>query len=154
MYRSVGWLFLLLILPACREPRPESGAAKAPDVATADTAGIAGNVSGVEFEAPRLIPGVRAQIAEIEDPQGAEEPNVAPFRNGVGTLIDAMVADLNRVGVTDTGSFAALADSILRAFGGGASDLPDIAPDEARQLAPRVERLIGIYEERMRKAGN
>jgi hypothetical protein len=144
MYRSVHSLILLLALAACRETGSEADRAGVPDAATrTGGAEFEDGEPGVEFEAPRLIPAIRAQITEIEDPEGATEGNLAAFKNGVGTLVSAMKTDLNRVGVTDTADFYALSDSVLRKIGGTASDLPD-----------QVERLIGIYEERMRKAAN
>jgi hypothetical protein len=144
VYRSVRWIILLLILAACRETRSESGRDGAPDV-TARTGGAEpeGSEPGVEFEAPRLIPAIRAQIIEIEDPEGATEGNPAAFRRGVGTLVNAMRADLTRVGATDTGGFYALGDSVLRKLGG-----------DAGAVVSQVERLIEIYEEGMRKAAD
>jgi hypothetical protein len=144
MYRSICWLLLPLILAACRETRSESGPGAAPDVAArAGGAQPEGNEPGVEFEAPRLIPAIRAQIIEIEDPEGATETNLAAFRSGVGILVNAMRADLDRVGATDTGDFYALGDSVLRKVGDG--------PGE---VVGQVQRLIEMYEERMRKAAN
>jgi hypothetical protein len=144
MYRSVCWVLLLLILTACRETRSKSGAGGAPDVAArTDGAELEGNEPGVEFEAPRLIPAIRAQIIEIEDPEGATEANLAAFKTGVGTLVNAMRADLDRVGATDTGDFYALGDSVLRKIGDGAGD-----------VVGQVERLIEMYEEGMRKAAD
>jgi hypothetical protein len=153
MLRSVRWLTLLIVLTACRETRSESERDGAPDVATrTDTARVDVTEPGLEFEAPRLIPAVRAQITEIGSPEGATKGNLMAFKSGVGTLVNAMKADLNHVGVTDSGEFFALSDSVTRKIGGGASDLPDISPEEAPQAAGQVERLIGIYEERMRTA--
>jgi hypothetical protein len=152
MLRSVHWLTLLLVLAACRESRSGTGGAGAPAVATR-TGGADELEPGVEFEAPRLIPGIRAQISEIRDQPGASR-DLAAFKGGVGNLVTAMEADLNRVGVAAGGSFSALSDSILREIGGGAGDPPDLSPEAARQLTPRVERLIGIYEERMREAAS
>lgn len=142
MYRSVCWLLLLLIFAACRETRSESGSGGVPDVAArTGGAGLEGNEPGVEFEAPRLVPAIRAQIIEIEDPERATEAHLAAFRSGVGTLVHAMRADLSRVGATDTGGFYALGDSVLRKLGDGAGD-----------AVGQVERLIEMYEEGMRKA--
>jgi hypothetical protein len=101
------------------------------------------NEPGVEFEAPRLIPAIRAQIIELEDPERATEGSLAAFRNGVETLVSAMQADLNRVGTTGSEDFYALSDSVRRKTAG--------APGE---VVTQVERLIEIYEERMRKAAN
>jgi len=144
MYRSGCWILLLLIVAACRETRPESGPGGAPDVtARTGSTGFEGDEPGVEFEAPRLIPAIRARIIEIEDPEGATEGNLAGFRSGVGTLVKAMRADLTRVGATDTGAFHALGDSVLRKIGDGAGDAVGM-----------VERLIEMYEEGMRKAAD
>jgi hypothetical protein len=144
MYRSVCWLLALLILAACREPRSQSGAGGAPDVAARPgSAELQGNEPGVEFEAPRLIPAIRAQIMEIEDPEGATEANLAAFKSGVGTLVSAMRADLNRVGATDTGGFYPLGDSVLRNV-----------HDSAGTAVGQVERLIEMYEEGMRKGAD
>lgn len=134
MYRSVRWLTLLLVLVGCRDTRSESGRARMPDVATgAGSAELENSEPGVEFEAPRL--------------------NLTAFRNGVGTLEPALKADLNRVGGTDSGYFCVLSDSVMREIG-GAGDVATISPEQGRQAAAQVERLIGIYEERMRKAAN
>ena len=155
MRSSLRWVTLLLILAGCREPRSEAAGADAPEVAATPSDGESGQAeAGVEFEAPRLIPGIRAQMAEIEDPRGATEGNLTAFKNGVGTLIDAMKADLNRVGVGDTGAFRALSDSIGREIGGGAGTTAGLPPETASQAAARVDHLIGIYEERMRHAAH
>ena len=155
MSRSVRWLTLLMVLAACRDTRSDSGGAGAPDVATRSRgAELVDSQPGVEFEARRLIPGIRAQISEVKSPDGATEGNITAFRNGVTRLASAMEADLNRVGAADIGSFSVLSDSVLREIGGGASDPPELSPEKARQAASQVERLIGIYEEQMRKAAH
>ena len=144
MYRPVRWLILLLILAACRETRSESERDGARDVA-AGTGGaeVESNEPGVEFEAPRLIPAIRAQIIELESPEGATEGSLAAFRNGVDTLVSAMRADLNRVGATDTGDFQALSDAVRRRVAG-----------DAGEVTTGVERLIEIYGARMRAVGD
>ena len=151
MHRAAAWLALVLVL-ACRESRsgvPETGT---PDVAQrTGSPELEDNEAGIEYEAPRLIPGIRQQIAQLQE-QGATEANLTPFRNGVGTLLNAMQADLNRVGVTDSGDFRELGDSVMREFGGGAGSPPDMDPEGARSAVAQVERLIGMYEQRMRTA--
>jgi hypothetical protein len=155
MRSSLRWLALILILAGCREPRSEAAGADAPEVAAMPSRGESGQAEpGVEFEAPRLIPGIRAQMAEIEDPRGATEGNLTAFKNGVGTLIDAMKADLNRVGIGDTGAFRALSDSIGREIGGSAGSTADLPPETASRAAARVDHLIGMYEERMRRVAH
>ena len=152
MYPSARWLLLLLAL-ACRESRsgvPETGP---PDVAArTGSAELQDDEAGVEFEAPRLIPAIRAQISQLREPDGATEGNLTAFRNGVGTLVNAMEADLNRGGVTDSGDFRELSDSVMREFGGGAGSPPEMSTEKIRPATAQVERLIGLYEERMRAA--
>jgi hypothetical protein len=152
MRRSLQWLVLLLVTTGCREQRSEAGRAQEPDVANRTGAVPSDSVEpGVELEAPRLIPAIRAQIAEIETPEGATEGNLTAFKNGVGALIDAMKADMNQLGVPHTSDFYSLSDSISRAIGGGSGTPADLPPEKARQASAEVERLIGMYEERMRQ---
>ena len=150
--RAAIWLALMLTV-ACRESRsgvPETGR---PDVALrAGSAELEDSEPGVEFEAPRLIPGVRALMTQVQEQQGSTEENLTAFRNNVGTLVSAMQADLQRVGVTDSGYFRELSDSVMRTFGGGPGSPAKVRPEEARPLTGQVERLIGLYEERMRAA--
>ena len=144
MYRPIRWLILLLILAACRQTRSGSERGEAPDVAAGSGgAEREGSGPGLEFEAPRLVPAIRAQIIELENAEGVTEGSLAAFRNGVDTLVSAMQADLNRVGATDTAAFHALGDSVRRQIAGG----PGV-------VISRVERLIEIYGGKMRKAGN
>ncbi len=152
MYRSVCWLALLLVL-ACRESRSGVPGAGTPNVAArTGSAELDDPEAGVEFEAPRLIPAIRAQISRLQESDGATEENLTSFKNGVGTLVNAMEADLNRVGVTDTGYFRVLSDSVMRGIVGGAGTPADLEAAGAGPAAARVERLIGLYEERMRAA--
>jgi hypothetical protein len=153
MFRSVRWLSVLLVLAGCRQTRSEAGRDQRPDLAQrTGSAELQDNEAGLEFDAPRLIPAIRAQINEIEDPDGATEGNLTALKNGVGTLVNAMEADLHRVGVTDTGHFYELGDSVMRAIGGGAGTEADLSPEGSRQVTDQVERLIGIYQQRMRTA--
>ena len=141
MNRPVRWLFLLLILAACRESGSDTKPRGTPDVAArTDSAGLEGNEPGVEFEAPRLIPAIRAQLLEIEGPQGAVEGKIAALQGGLDTLVRAMRADLLRVGAADTAGVYALGDSLLGKLGG--------------DTVGQVERLIQRYEEAMRKAAD
>ena len=152
MPRAALWLILILTV-ACRESRsgvPETGQ---PDVATrAGSPELDDHEAGVEFEAPRLVPAIRAQITRLREPDGSSEENLTAFRNGVGTLVSAMQADLQRVGVTDSGYFRELSDSLMRSFGGGAGSPAGLEAEEVREATAQVERLIGLYEERMRAA--
>lgn len=152
MSRAAFWLVLVLGV-ACRESRsgvPETGP---PDVALrAGSSELEDSEPGVEFEAPRLIPAIRAQITQLRERQPDSGENLTAFRNNVGAMVSAMQSDLQRVGVTDSGYFRELGDSLMREFGGGPGTPAKLKPDEARSLTTQVERLIGLYEERMRAA--
>lgn len=149
MYRAVGLLTLLLTLAACRDSSSDSARPGAASGGNSSAAGAA--EPGVEFDAPRLIPGVRAQASRLAEPDGATEENVSAFKSGIGTLANAMEADLNRVGAKDLDYFSKLKDSILREVGGESGAAGAMAPEKARQVTARVHRLIMIYEERMRQ---
>jgi hypothetical protein len=141
---------VLTVLLACRREAPEtatadsaSAPAVAPNSASGDTA------AGVEAEAPRLIPAMRAELQQLQ--AGSGEGNLESYRGTVSHLIDAMQADLTRSGRTDSGGFKLLADSVLRALGGGAGH-PRPDPEAARRSAPAVRRLIDLYQSRMGQA--
>ncbi len=151
MHRSLGLLTVLLVLAGCRQTRSEAGRDDSPDLASrTGSAELDDSEAGVEFEALRLIPAVRAQIAQVSDPEGATEGNLTAFRNGVGALVNAMKADLNRIGASDTDVFYELSDSVMRELG-GAGEMVSIPPEKRRGAVANVERLIGVYEELMRK---
>jgi hypothetical protein len=153
MSRSFGWLFLILALPGCREALSDRDHTRRPDVANrTGSAELSDSEPGVEFEAPRLIPAVRAQMAAIAEPSGRTEENLTAFKNGVGTLVNAMEADLNRMGVTDTGEFWSRSDSLMREFGSGAGTVAELPPQKVDQVIPQVEQLMAMYQERMRAA--
>jgi hypothetical protein len=153
MSRSIGWLFLILALVACRRAVSDRDQTRRPDVANhTGSAELSDSEPGVEFEAPRLIPGIRAQMATIKEPSGRTEENLTAFKNGVGTLVNAMETDLNRVGVTDTGEFWVRSDSLMREFGSGAGDVAALPPEKVDQVLPQVEQLMAMYQERMRAA--
>ena len=128
-----------------RPPKPASVAGDtsvppvAPNSASGDTA------AGLEAEAPRLIPAVRAQLAQIES---GSDGNLESYRGTVGHVIDAMETDLTRSGRVDSGGFELLADSLLRELGGGARNpMPD--KEAVRRSVPAVRRLLDLYQARM-----
>jgi hypothetical protein len=147
--RPLVVLAALILVPACRREPPETASAdsaSAPVGAASSTGGD--TAAGVEAEAPRLIPAMRAELQQL---QSGNEGNLESYRGMVSQLVDAMQADLTRSGRTDSGGFKMLADSVLRAMGGGAgSPKPD--PEAARRSAPAVRRLIDLYQARMGQA--
>jgi hypothetical protein len=149
-------LLIVLGLPACRERVPETGRTASAYTTGGDSAvgaGLPGTAAGVEYEAPRLIPGMRAQLEQYSSPdRPLTESDLASYKNTAGTLIDAMQADLTRVGLADSGAFKALSDSVLNELGGGTGVPHRVEGQRLSQNVARMQRLIGVYEQWMRKA--
>jgi len=120
---------------------------------TGDSNQLGAANAGVEFEAPRLIPGVLASMQVVTEGKGkVDEGTAAGYRQAAGTLVDAMLTDLNRVGVGDDGSFRARGDSVVTLVGGGPGDAPSPDPDRLMRSATQLRGLIDTYQERMRSA--
>jgi hypothetical protein len=149
-------LLASLMLPACREHAAETGRTASAYSNGGDSAGGAslnGTAAGVEYEAPRLIPGMRAQLEQYSTPgRPLTDSDLTNYKNTAGTLINAMQADLTRVGLADSGAFKALSDSVLNQLGGGTGVPRGISQDRLSQNLGRMQRLIGIYEQWMRAA--
>lgn len=144
---AVPLAVMIMLLAGCRRATPETaradsaraGPESAPSSASGDT------TTGVEAEAPRLIPAMRAELDRIE---AGGSGNLESYRGTVSHLIDAMETDLTRSARAGTGGFRLLADSVLRELGGGAGN-PKPDPDAARRSVPGVRRLLDLYQERM-----
>ncbi len=138
--------------PATRD-QPAAGArTDSPYSAGSDSGAVrqpvAGTNTGVEFEAPRVIPGVLASLAQVK--RQPDQQNLTAFKGGLGRMEDAMRSDLARVGLADTGEFQALTDSMARDLGGGAGSLVDEPKaGEVPRLEMRVRRLIQVHEQMM-----
>jgi hypothetical protein len=65
-----------------------------------------------------------------------------------------MAADLHRVGLADSGSFRALGDSVMEDLGGGAGTESRLDRSKLPQHIARMRRLISIYQQAMREAGD
>ncbi len=148
-------LLALLLSPACRPQGSDSGqtvGGTAADSAVTETGqGLGAAQGGFEFEAPRLIPGMLAHLKVVEDSRGRlDEGTTGGYRSAAGALVDAMLTDLNRVGVGDDGSFRALGDSVVNLVGEGAGDAPKADPERLLQSAALMRRAIDTYQQRMR----
>jgi hypothetical protein len=148
---------LVSVLPACRRDAPETGTADTLLSSAADSTSPSktplrppqsDTAVGVEAQAPRLIPAMRAQLQQL---QSGGTGNLESYRGMVGQLIDAMESDLTRAQRIDSGGFKLLADSVLRDLGGGAGN-PKPDEDNARRSVPEVKRLIDLYQSRMGQA--
>lgn len=160
MMRGFMPLLGLALAAACRgdsppeREHPPAGARTGSPYSTGSDSGAArqqteGIGTGVEFEAPRRIPGVLAALEQVK--RQPDRRNLTALRGDLGTLEDAMRNDLYRVGLADTGQFHALVDSIARDLGGGPGGLAEEPePDEIPRLEDRVRRLIQVYDRMMR----
>jgi hypothetical protein len=155
MRPSCSLLVALLLLGGCRSSNSDTGRNQ-PGVAadselTGGGAGLGAAESGVEFEAPRLIPGMRAMLGVVADSGRLDEGTATGYKQAAGRLVDAMLTDLNRVGVGDDGSFRAMGDSVVDLLGGG-TGVPDADAGEIERSAALLRRMIDSYQERMRSA--
>jgi hypothetical protein len=118
-------------------------------------AGIEGTNSGSELEAPRLVPALQNQLnlmAAGEQPTDRE--NLTAYKNLAGDVVNSMAADLSRAGLADSGAFKSLRDSVMDDLGGGAGTESTLEPSKLKEHIPRMRRLISMYQQAMRTAGD
>ncbi|HKT58646.1 MAG TPA: hypothetical protein VJQ46_01270 [Gemmatimonadales bacterium] len=109
-----------------------------------------GTNTGVEREAPRRIPGVVAALAQIRASGRIDQTNLTALRGDLSALESGMRDDLTRAGLSDTGTFHALADSVQRKLGGGAGGLSkSLNSKDVSELSAQVQRLIDLYNKEM-----
>jgi hypothetical protein len=160
--RRVHLLLLALPLYACGRESPETGArgASSSSPYTADSEnraredGLEGTNSGAELEAPRLIPAVKNQLELMAGGSEVSRENLTAYKNLAGDLVTSMQADLNRVGLADSGHFKALSDSVVEDIGGGTGTAAGPEPSQVNAHVSRMQRLIGFYQEAMRSAAD
>lgn len=152
----VGMLLMATVCAACGREKAGNASASAytsDSDSSAREEGLAGTNTGAELEAPRLIPAVQNQLTLMSS--GAELPsadNLTAYKNMAGDLISSMIADLQRAGYADSGSFRSLSDSALTELGGGAGTPARLDRSRLPQHVDRMQRLIRLYQQTMRKA--
>lgn len=155
--RAVLLLLMIGALAGCdrnaaRSGRAQPGSPADSELTVAGDTVAAANTS-VELEAPRLIPGLRAQLSALRDPEaGLSEGNITAYRTLAGDVVTAMMADLNRVGSPEAGQVRALGDSVVRLIGGGAGDAPAPSPERVTTSVEAMDRLIRHYQDAVREA--
>jgi hypothetical protein len=110
--------------------------------------------SGSELEAPRLIPAIQNQLNLMASGVQPTDPeNRTAYRNLAGDVVNSMTADLHRAGLADSGDFRALRDSVMDDLGGAESESKLDRP-QLREHIARMRRLILMYQQGMRSAGD
>jgi hypothetical protein len=153
------FLFLTAVLCAACGREKAGNASASAYTSDADSSaredGLAGTNSGSELEAPRLIPATQNQLTLMAN--GTQPPNpdnLTAYKNMAGDLINSMIADLYRAGYADSGNFRALGDSVLDDLGGGAGTSSRLDKSKLPQHVDRMQRLIRLYQQTMRKAAD
>lgn len=156
--RRVVLLLTLAFCVACGRDKAGNTSASAytsDSDSSAREDGLAGTNSGAELEAPRLIPATQNQLTLMAN--GTQPPNpdnLTAYKNLAGDLINSMVADLYRAGYADSGNFKSLGDSVLADLGGGAGTPTSLDQSQLPQHVDRMQRLIRMYQQTMRKAAD
>jgi hypothetical protein len=156
--RPLPLILLCLLFLGCRARPEDTGRTPSTDtVELADTARPAAQPTAaahgaVEFEAPPLIPAMQAQLEQVSKPEKRQDPSsLTSYKGAAGRLIDAMKADLMRVGLADSGAFRLLSDSVLNDLGGGTGVVSPPSPQKMSANTDRMRRLVTLYESWMRQ---
>jgi hypothetical protein len=155
--RQIPILLLLLgALAGCRQDRAETARAQPGSPADSELiwAGDTGEAArtGMEYEAPRLIPAMRAQLQVMSGGGGgAAEANVTAYQAMADDLVNAMLTDLNRVGSSEIDGIRMLGDSVVNLTSGGAG-VADADSEELARSTALMARLIDRYQQAMRAA--
>jgi hypothetical protein len=86
--------------------------------------------------------------------QPSDPENLTAYKNLAGDVVNSMAADLNRLGLADSGAFRVLRDSVLDDLGGGAGTDADLNRSEVKDHIARMRRLISMYQQGVRTAGD
>ncbi|MEA2714631.1 MAG: hypothetical protein QOK27_2592 [Gemmatimonadales bacterium] len=111
--------------------------------------------NGSELEAPRLIPAIQNQLNLMASGVQPSDPeNLTAYKNLAGDVVNSMAADLHRAGLADSGDFRALKDSVMHDLGEGAEGGSTLDHLTLNQHIARTRRLISMYQQAMRSAGD
>jgi hypothetical protein len=142
----------LLMLACDSSPRaPETASAYA---GRRDT--VAHTLLGTQLQAMPLIQPMRDQLRRLaEERVERSRGNLTAHKNQLADLIDAMEADIRRLG-GDISPISALGDSAANELGGGTGPAEGYADGginsaELQRHLARVEHLIGLYEATVRQ---
>ena len=114
---------------------------------------VEGTATSAMLTAPAIITPVRLSLGQLAAGGGPDEANRSAHKTLLGDLVAAMHADLNRLGVRDNEDLQALSDSVVNQVGGGAGVAEGPERGDVQAHVQQVERLIALYESKVRAAG-
>ena len=121
----------------------------------ADRASAYASEGSSEVEAPRLIPAIQNQLNLMASGGEPTDPeNLTAYKNLAGDVVKSMAADLYRAGLADSGGFRALRDSVMDDLGGGPATESELDRSKLNEHIARMRRLISMYQQAMRSAGD
>jgi hypothetical protein len=137
-----------------RESARTSGAivdtgGRAATIYRADSGRVPGTHMDTRLEAPTQIPALQQRLDSMQkDPGYLERSGYAGgYKNLLADVVNAMGADLSRVGQADSGAFRTLSDSVVNDVGGGTgAATAELKADKVPAHVQRVRRLIAMYE--------
>ncbi len=133
----------VILLTACKENRPVDAA----QVNRAPAVSQAGDTNGNKaLQATVLLPTVRKHLDSVQASPGLMQGQMAAHVALTETLLDAMQADMARLGLHSDPTYSALIDSVLQ----DVIDLPRASGEKLTELErahlDRVRRLVAVYE--------
>jgi hypothetical protein len=139
--RGAPMLLLLLACGGGAGERPKSESESAPPAAAADS-----SAGGMELQAMPMLPAVRAHLDSVAaDPvrlRAAMPEHQAEMRR----LVNAMHADMARLGMHSDSAYEALSDSIINASDRLATASGAALERLTAQHIDQVRRLATVYE--------
>ena len=115
---------------------------------------VEGTATSAMLTAPAIITPVRLSLGQLAaGGRPGDEANRSAHKTLLGDLVAAMQADLNRLGVRDNEDLQALSDSVVNQVGGGAGVAEGPEGGDVQAHVQQVERLIALYESKVRAAG-
>jgi hypothetical protein len=153
--RQALLLLTAVLCAACSRERAGNTSASAYTSDSDSSVKAAGVEGASELEAPRLIPAVQNQLNLMAAGREPTDPeNLTAYKNLAGDVVNAMAADFKRAGLSDSGSFKALRDSVMDDLGGGAGMESKRDRSKLNEHIARMRRLISRYQQAMRSAGD
>lgn len=143
-HRRIESVLLLLALASCDGKATERPAAAADSTPAMPVASDSG--AGMKLEAMAMLPAVRARLDSLaRSPRMARSPG-SRHQAETKDIVDAMQADMTRLGMHSDPAYEALSDSVVQ----GSVGLSTAGGAELERLVARhvdqLRRLSAVYE--------